>query len=281
MDALPPDPLRLDARDLVVRERVGGHLALALVMGAVALGWSVGPWVLGRGAFWVPALISGLLGLPLLAIAAVMLRGCLRGLRRGRWTLRLGAEALWLCPRSFFNEAPGRPPPAWVRLPLDEVRAARPGEQRAHVPDGDGGRTRVTDRWLDLDLARTPPEAVRRAIDDERRPYGGVRTLSFPLEWRGERTLRVYWQTTGVLLAPRRERLLAELARRVPVHPAGAPSELDCDALEEPQVEALARDLHARGHLFDAVRLLREKRGWSLAHARTWLREGEGGQDAA
>ena len=200
MDIVSPDPLRLDARDLVVRERAGGHTILAVLMLAIALGWTVGPWVLAPDPTWGAALVSGLLGLPLLGIAVTLVRGALRGRRRGRWTLRLGAEALWLCPRSFLNDARDRAPAPWLRLPLNEIRAVRPGEQQANVPDGDGGRTRVIDRWLEFDLARPAPEALRRAVDEERADRGGTRFLTYPLEWRGERTLRVYWQTSGLSL---------------------------------------------------------------------------------
>jgi hypothetical protein len=279
VNVVSPDPLRLDVRDLVVRERAGGHTVGASLMLSIGLGWTVGPWLLAGDHPWGAALVSGLLGLPLAWIGVTLARGALRGRRRARWTLRVGAEALWLCPRSFLNESRGREPAPWLRLPLEEIRAVRPGEQQANVPDGDGGRTRVTDRWLELDLARPAPAALRRAVDDERADRGGTRFLAYPLEWRGERTLRVYWQTTGLSLAPRRERVLEALARRVPVLDADAPPVIESEDLAPAEVDALARDLHARGRVLDAVRLLRVRRGWSLSRARNWLREHAG--DAA
>jgi hypothetical protein len=281
VDVVSPDPLRLDARDLIVRERVGGHALLAALVLAIALGWTVAPWLLARDHPWGAALVSGLLGLPLVWIGVTLARGALRGGRRERWTLRLGAEALWLCPRSCRNETRGRAPSPWLRLPLAEIRAVRPGEQQANVPDGDGGRARVTDRWIELELARPAPAPLRRAVDDERADRAGTRCLSYPLEWRGERTLRVYWQTTGLALTPRRERALEALARRVPVLDAAAPPVIEGEDQAPAAIDALARDLHARGRVFDAVRLLRVRRGWSLAHARTWLREHADAGDAA
>lgn len=267
MDVLQPDPLRLDARDVVVRERTAPTRILALVMSAVALGWTVVPWILGGSEPWLAGLLSAVFGLPLCLIALVLVSGALRGLRGDAWTVRVGQGSIWLRPRSYLGETKGREPGAWLRIGVGELRSVRPGEQTAHVPDGEGGLRRLTDRWLDLELSGPAPAAARAAVDLERAPRRGVRFHAYPLEWRGERTLRVYWRTAGVELAPERERVLDALPRSLrdaEGEPGTAPVE---------DVEALARQLHARGRVLDAIRLLRERRGWSLSHARNWLRE--------
>jgi hypothetical protein len=275
MQVVDPDPHRLDARDLVVRERALGALALAAVMLVVAGGWSVGPWWVEGLPNWTRAAVSGVLGLPLCWIAGTLACGAARGLRRERWTLRLGEEGLWLCPRSFHNDATGRPRAGWLHVAWDDVLAVRPGEQRAHVPDDDGGRTQVLDRWLDLELARPLSPAVVRALEAERAWRGGTRFHVHPLELRGERCLRVHWQNGALSLAPARERVLAALGARVSVQ---APHDAETDDLSElsrEQVEVLARDLHSRGRVMDAVRVLRARHGWSLGRASAWLRAGE------
>jgi hypothetical protein len=275
MQLVDPDPRRLDASDLVVRERALGALGLAALMLAVAAGWTVGPWWIDGAPLWGRAAVSGLLGLPLCWIAAALARGAARGLRRERWTLRLGEQGLWLCPRSFLNESPGRAPAAWLHVPWDGVAAARAGEQRAHVPDDDGGRTHIVDRWIDLELARPVAADVARALEAERAGRVGTRFLAYPLELRGERCLRVYWQSGTHALAPSRERALAALAARVSVQAAQASEARDVSELSPEQVEALARELHSRGRVMDAVRLLRARHGWSLGRASAWLRAGE------
>src|SRR5687768_3547725 len=116
MELVDPDPARLDARDLVVRERAAGALLLAGLMLAVAAGWTLAPWCVGDAPLWSCLAVSGLIGLPLCWIAAVLARGAARGMRTGRWTLRIGEQGLWLHPRSFLNEAPGRAPAAWIRI---------------------------------------------------------------------------------------------------------------------------------------------------------------------
>lgn len=275
MQLVACDPRHLDSRDLVVRERCAGSLVMAAVMLPIALGWTAGPWMVDGLPGWMRALASLLFGLPLCWIAAVLARGAARGLRRGRWTLRVGPEGLWLNPRSYLNEASGRTPAPWLRLSWSDLTAASAGEQRAHVPDEDGGRTQIVDRWIDLELSQPLAAEALRALERERGERVGTRFLAFPIEPRGERALRVHWHTRGLALAPTRERVLEVLGQRVSVRAPEDAATLQASELATEEVEALARDLHARGRVMEALRLLRARNGWSLGRARAWLRAGK------
>lgn len=268
--------MRLDARDLVVRERVLPALLLSGLVSVVALGWTVGPWLLGARPVWVSAAVSGLIGLPLGCVAAVLVRAQLRGLRSGHWTLRVGAAGLWLCPRSWLNAAPDREPAPWIRIPMEDLIGVSAGEQRAHAPDSDGGSAHSVERWLDLELARPVPEAVLQALEGERARRPGTRFHVYPLEARGERVLRVVWQSEGLYLAPARARVLSALPARVSVRETPSVQAPDTTKLSAPEAEVLARDLHRRGRTMEAVRLLRAHHAWSLGRASAWLRAGEG-----
>jgi len=262
------DRIRGERADLVARESVVGTTVVLLVFGGLGLGWVLAP---------MPSVLLrlglGIFGLPCLLIFALMLPGVARTWRRGQWVLRARREGLALNVRSALNSDLPTDEPTVAWIPAEEIEGVRRVDELREVPGSEGRSEQRRCSWLELVLAHGDTGELAAVLVRERALRGRGRTQfhAYPVEVAGPRAVRVAWHSGGVSLRPRLDGFLKGLGRFVHVIDSLETPSIDWRTLPDEELDDYARALVASGQRMDAIRVLRERRGWELVRARAWI----------
>ena len=270
---IAPSRTELDPRDFVVRESLWGRAVLALLMGLLALGWTLGPLLALGSAPLLAPLVALVLGGFLVGVTALLLPGVLRGFTRPHWVLRVRHDALLVDPRSYLNARPDLQPTPWLRLEAAELVGVRPGGRTLRVPDSEGRTHSAQETWIDLHLARPAPPEVLALVAAQVPERGGTRHHLRLVSLRGDAVLRIHWRSATHALRPRLEKALGALSELAPVLAAQDARELDWERMDEAELLEFALELQRGGSAFAALAMLRRRFGWSLVEAREFLRD--------
>jgi hypothetical protein len=262
------ESLRRERGDALARESLLGASVVLALLGLVGLGWALVPLpsVLLR-------LALGLAGLPCLLVFALMLPSVARAWRRGHWIVLARREGVALNVRSVLNaDLPDdEPTVAWIEA--GELEGVRLVEELDTVPASDGGSQPRRSTWLELVLSRGDAGELEAVLQRERRHSGRGRTHfhAYPVEVVAATRVRVAWSTGSVRLRPALHGFLAALGRHQRVLEPVTLREGDWRTRPDEALDEYARELAAAGRRMDALRVLRERRGWELVRAKAHL----------
>jgi hypothetical protein len=207
--------------------------------------------------------------------------------KRGRpdnWVLAVHRRGLWLNLRDAeYHEA--APAETVAYLPYEEILSARRFIHRYTTPGSDGGSTSHRDVYLELRLSAEHAAELKAAIAaergrdlPERRYLGGLvtarsRRVHSPVEVEAHDAVRIKFTTASNSLRPSIKRALAALAEFMNVMPDEKPIALDWQNLQGPEFDEAIRRLVINGQKFDALELLRRRRGMTTTEAHHFIEE--------
>ncbi len=254
---------------LVCRNARWNLLVLLAVLWAFPIGiwFAAGPWWLWCLVSAVPALLTW----PLLS--AWRRRG-----RRENWILAVYADGLWLNLRDCDYHA-AESAETVVFLPYGEIGSVRRYVHR-YITRSGSRTTHHKDVYLEIQLRQTDATELQVALAEEweRHPppqkyFGGhvtsrTRRTQAPIAVEGDELVRVKFSVSNYGLRPPLKKVLAVLERFVAVDADHESPTEDWEKLDDTEFDALIRRLATNGQRFDAMKLLRERKGLSLKEAK-------------
>lgn len=234
--------------------------------------WKIKPtlWISG------PALVMA--GLILKWLAGIAIKAC----RSTNWLMQIAPDGLWINLRSYLNRN-FAPAATVLFVPYGEIAAVRPytvrRSERSHE-----GTTAWTDRYLEVRLADSAPPEVVAEISEERRRYkpnehfGGLvtsrsRNHHVPVSMPSDKVLRLAWLTRFDFIVPTLKKVLRELAVKCTIEDAKVKDVADVQQLAGEEVDRLILECVETGDRFGAMKLLRDKRGYSTTDAKNFIDE--------
>jgi hypothetical protein len=236
--------------------------------------------------FVVAARASMWISFPVLSFASLMviwLTGrIVSALRSTNWLMRIAPDGLWINLRSYLNRD-FAPSATVLFVPYTEIATASEYTVKRSERSDDG--TMVwTERFLDLRLAEPVSEDVAAEISEERRRedcheyLGGFvtsrgRNNHVPVLVPDDHTLRLAWRGRSDFIVPSLKKTLRELAGRCTVGETTKKDVADLDKLTAEEVDQMIIDCVETGDTFGAIKLLQDKRGFSLTDAKKFVDE--------
>lgn len=265
-----------DDSDWVCRQSRWGGLIFSLILGAAFIGPTIFFWINGIWFFFVVVGLASLVIVPFL-IGDVRLR-----FRGTNWTLWAPPGKLLINLRSYQDQSPLETPGV-VELADHEIAEIRRHEERYTVPRG-GRRTSYKLVSLDI-LLRTPDDGtLARLIADRRsapQPWRKVAGISS----RSNLTLhsvtlpvadviRIAW-TGGRshTIMPGVNRVLRHLETRLHVGQPVLKEDGAGGTAGDAEIDDRILTLVQAGNHIDAIKILREQRGYSLVEAKRFVDE--------
>ena len=253
-------------------------LLVSVIMGAMLIGlpaflvWHAPlPW-------WIKLLGAGLAGL----VARWLIGNVLKSWRSSNWLLRIAPDGLWINIRSYLNHElpPGR---TIVHLPYEEIAQVCEHFWKRTEQSSDG-TTMWTDRYLDIRLVEPVAEPLRAELAEERRRYvanshlGGLATSRSrnghaPVTVPSDNAIRIAWRGRFDWVSPSLRRVLRELEGRVAVGSATHSELSSSQDLSGEEIDSLTLQLVESGDKMGAVKLLKDRRGYTMTEAHRFVEE--------
>lgn len=200
----------------------------------------------------------------------------LPALKSTNWVLKTGDNRIHLMLCDYRSARFAGDLPVVASFEMREIQSIGRHEKLVSIPASGGGTT----KWKELRLEMRFAEDVTPELDGilkqipvwQETWYGRKRSPPSPVTTDGE-TVRVLWRGRFSAISPRLERAIEILSRDVPVH---APTLVDCSRpteLNDAEFDDHILELCQAGNRFDAIRLLRRHRNYSLVEARRFVDE--------
>lgn len=232
--------------------------------------WQLEPaiWISGPALLFIGLILKWLAGM------------AIKAFRSTNWLMRIAPDGLWINLRSYLNRD-FEPAATAVFVPYQEISSI--GSHTVKRSERtDDGTTVWTDRYLDIRLAEPVPEEVAAEISEERRRYkdhshlGGFvtsksRNHHVTVSVPRDDVLRVAWRTRFDFVTPSLKRVLRELSGKCKVVDATVKDVADVEQLTGEEIDRLILDCVETGDRFGAMKLLREKRGYSTTEAKLFV----------
>jgi hypothetical protein len=251
-----------------------GTIALMVILAALPAYFVI----LARPSMWI--------SFPVLSFASLMmmwLAGRLvNAFRATNWLMQIAPDGLWINLRSYLNREFARADTV-LFVPYTEIATAGEYSVKRSAKDDDG--TMVwTERYLDLRLVDPVPDDVSGEISEERRRevvheyLGGFvtsrgRNNHVPVLVPDERTLRLSWWGRSDFVVPSLKHTLRELAGKCTVGEATKKDATNLDHLTGEEVDQMIIECVETGDTFGAIKLLQQKKGFSLTDAKKFVDE--------
>jgi hypothetical protein len=255
------------ATDVTFRQSPLGAAILVVVMGLLTAG-AVLVAIAGLWPAWVVAAFLGML-------LVVFIPNATSAMRESSWVVALRGGVLFIKFRSYLNHHFDPCVPTVVALDGAEITAACIRREKIEQTMSEY-TSEATLTFIDLRLAHQQTGALAAAIDEERRRLPPAKFITSkskhdPVRVVHDGLIRVGWQTGNDRLRPSAGALLAEL-RRLHIT-VDEPVDVDrrASALSDDAMDKLVLDLAETGQVLDAVRLLRERYGYSLTEAKVFV----------
>jgi hypothetical protein len=262
----------------VCRQSRFAVLLVSVVMAAMLIGlpaylvWHAPlPW-------WIKLLGAGLSGL----VARWLIGNVLKSWRSTNWLMRIAPDGLWINTRSYLNLElpPGR---TIVHLPYEEVDQVCEHLWKRTEQSSDGA-TMWTDRYLDIRLVEPAAEPLRAELAEERRRYvanshlDGLATSRSrnghaPVTVPSDNAIRLAWRGRFDWVSPPLHRILRELEGRVAVGSATHSELSSSQNLSGAEIDSLTLQLVESGDKMGAVKLLNDRRGYTMTEAHQFVEE--------
>lgn len=269
MDLLRPSDFRVEENDRVFREPALGRIFLVVLFGGLGIAWTALPVLAGPAGFF-----GWLFGLPCLLASALGAPGVLRGLRAGHWVVRLRREGIALHLRSYLNADLPADDPVVLWIDRREIAALVPLRQRKTLPSSDGDATMIETR-LEIRLTHARTAELAQALKRERSPGNRGRTHhhSYGVRVSASDRVEVTWRSAHYALRPGLARFLAAAEADYPVEDLRKERLEDWRELDARAFDDLVLERCEQGDHFGAIRLLRQRHGWSTTEARQFVDE--------
>jgi len=250
---------------------VGTLLLLALMAGIPA-------------CFVLVARASTWISFPVLSFAALMamwLGGvAIKALRTTNWNLRIAPDGLWINLRSYQNRD-FAPAATVLFVPYQEIAGVGQHAVKRSERTSDGTAA-WTDRYLDIRLTDPAPEEVAAEISAERRRevsrvylWGFVKSTGrnnhVPVTLPMENVLRLAWRSRSDFVVPSLQKTLRELAANCAMDEASVKDIANLSDLSDDEIDRLILDRVENGDTLGAVKVLHEKRGYTLYDAKKFV----------
>ena len=227
-----------------------------------------------NGSTWIVGLVAvvpALLTWPLLAAWR----------RRGRaenWVLAAYADGMWLNLRDCEYHA-AQPGESIVFIPYSEIISVRRYIHR-YVHRKASRSTHNKDVYLEIQLQEPTAGEIALALAEEwkRNPpprtyFRGqvtsrTRRTQAPVAVEGDNLVHVKFTVGNYGLQPTLKKVLEQLGRFVHVDPDREPPKEDWDKLVDAEFDVLVHRLATTGQRFDAMKLLRQRKGISAREAK-------------
>ena len=251
---------------------VVGNLLLLTLMAGIPAGFVL----IARASTWI--------SIPVLSFAALMamwLGGtAIKALRSTNWLLRIAPDGLWINLRSYQNRD-FAPAATVLFVPNREIAGVGQHSVKRSERTSDGTAA-WTDGYLDVRLTGPAPEEVGAEIAEERRRtvsrayLGGFvtsrgRNNHVPVTVPMENVLRLAWRGRFDFVVPSLKKTLRELAANCTIDEAIVIGRVDLTTLNDAEVDQLILDRVENGDTLGAVKLLHEKRGYTLYDAKKFV----------
>ena len=259
------------ASALLVCRNARWHLLLLL-----AIFWAIPVfWWYVQAPTWV-LVMSG--AIPLIITWPMLSTWRKRG-RKDNWVLAVAASGVWLNLRDCEDHAADAGETV-VYVPYREIAGVRRLVHRYTTPSSDNRSTHHRDVHLEILLDRVSNADLQAALAQERqRPlpegsyFGGAVTVRnrrrhFPIATEGDQVIRIKFSSSTYGLRPRIKAVIALLGRYIEVLGEVTLESPNWDDVEGEELDDLVKRLAASGQQFDAIRILRNRRGLSHADAR-------------
>ena len=265
---------------LVCRQgRLAGVL-LAAFLTALLLGMPIGVWWLDHS--WLFVVISGLAAAVTLPFLVQDVRA---RFRETNWVLWVRPSGVSINLRSYQDES-SLDLPSVLELSDNEITQVRRRIERYTVPSSKGGAIHHKLESLDIDLRLADPRdarelsaaiaAVRNRPQPQKTYLGFIKGTSeltlYSVSMPTNGVVRIAWsggQNHGV--KPSFAKILDLLAQRVRVGETVTEERGDWRELEGEELDDQILGLVAVGNVFDAVKLLHRRKGYSLTEARKFV----------
>jgi hypothetical protein len=228
--------------------------------------------------WWVKIIGAGLGGL----VIRCLFEYVRKSWSRSNWLLQIAPDGLWINLRSYLNPElpPGR---TVVHLPLDEIEQACEHVWK-RAEKSNEGTTTWTDRYLDIQLHDPVSAELRAELADERRRYvsrsyfrGIVKSRSrnghVPVTILGDNTVRLAWRGRFDWVTPPLSHVLRELRGRITVRETTHSNLSTIEPLTSEEIDTLTLRMVESGDTMGAVKLLTDRRGYSLTAAHQFVEE--------
>ena len=252
---------------------VGAAAMLAMMFGVPSfLLWQAQP------PMWVVVLILLFDGLILTWLGGI----AIKSLRNTNWLLQIAPDGVWINLRSYQNRD-FAPAATVLFVPYAEIASVSPLVVKRSERNGD--RTVVwTDRYLDVQLVDPAAAEVAAEIAEERRRtlpgvhLGGLvtsnsRSNHVPVTLPSDQVLRLAWRGRYDFVVPSLKKVLRELAVHCTITESTVHDVTDVNTLSDQELDRLILDSVETGDTLGAVKLLRDKRGYSLKDAKEFVDE--------
>ena len=206
----------------------------------------------------------------------------IKSLRNTNWLLQIAPDGLWINLRSYLNRDFA---PAATVLFVSYAEIASVSQQAVKRSECTGDRTVVwTDRYLDVQLVDPAVAEVAAEIAEERRRtlpgthFGGLvtsnsRSNHVPVAMPSEQVLRLAWRGRYDFVVPSLKKTLRELTAHCTITDSTLQDVTDVNTLSDQELDRLILDSVETGDTLGAVKLLREKRDYSLKDAKEFVDE--------
>src|SRR5690348_1275106 len=250
----------------------------AALTGLVVLAIGTLCLLVGRRQFvgWERYVICYIGAMPLLAL--FFLRGYVTArFRDSNWLAQTNPTGVFLKFRSYLNYAMPDSDETVVFIPYEEIRSAGLLTERVATTDPRGGRTTLTNRYVEFDVAGDVSELANAISAERARPapaekhwYGTSSTLynDFPVRVVSPSFVQVQWAAV-----PGRKQFLRVLSPPVQIAP---PVKLTEDltklaSLTREQQSQRLRELDAAGQTVLAIATARRLYGYDLSGAKDFI----------
>ncbi len=234
-------------------------------------------WV-ARPAMWI--------SFPVLSFVSLMVMwlggAAIKAFRATNWLLRIAPDGLWINLRSYQNRD-FAPAATVLFVPYQEIASV--SEQAVKRSERTGSNNMVwTDRYLDIRLVDPAPAEVPAEIAEERRRVvpgvhlGGLvtsrsRNNHVPVSLPTDRVLRLAWRGRFDFVVPSLKIALRDLAAECTVEESSVKDATNAESLTSDEVDARIVECVENADTFGAVKLLRDRRGFSLDDAKKFVDE--------